>query len=153
MVCIMCGDALVRSAKTIVPCLQSSTVVVASWSGATWLFLVLGSCGSLSETWIPTCTVTYWSRRWCPLQKLFSNKTTSPNTPPRWQLPCCWRWWCGQVCLQTWTLLSTCGASTSGRWRSTMCLSSSSAVMSLWRSEEDASNNLCSSGELHAQED
>ncbi len=49
------------------------------------------------------------------LQKLFSNITTTPNTPPRWQLPCCWswrwRWWSGQVCLQTWTLLSTCGAS------------------------------------------
>ncbi len=69
------------------------------------------------------------------LQKLFSNITT-PNTPPRWQLPCCWswRWWSGQVCLQTWTLLSTCGASSSGRWRSTMCLTSSSSVMSLWRS-------------------
>ncbi len=25
------------------------------------------------------------------LQKLFSNITTTPNTPPRWQLPCCWR--------------------------------------------------------------
>ncbi len=25
-----------------------------------------GSCGSLRETWIPTCTVTLWSRRWCP---------------------------------------------------------------------------------------
>ncbi len=71
------------------------------------------------------------------LQKLFSNITT-PNTPPRWQLPCCWkwrwRWWSGQVCLQTWTLLSTCGASSSWRWRSTMCLTSSSSVMSLWRS-------------------
>ncbi len=70
------------------------------------------------------------------LQKLFSNITTTPNTPPRWQLPCCWRWrwWSGQVCLQTWTLLSTCGESSSGRWRSTMCLTSSSSVMSLWRS-------------------
>ncbi len=69
------------------------------------------------------------------LKKLFSNITT-PNIPPRWQLPCCWRWrwWSGQVCLQTWTLLSTCGASSSGRWRSTMCLTSSSSVMSLWRS-------------------
>ncbi len=68
------------------------------------------------------------------LQKLFSNITT-PNTPPRWQLPCCWRWrwWSGQVCLQTWTLLSTCGASSTGRWRSTMCLTSSSSVMSLWK--------------------
>ncbi len=26
------------------------------------------------------------------LQKLFSNITTTPNTPPRWQLPCFWRW-------------------------------------------------------------
>ncbi len=88
------------------------------------------------------------------LQKLFSNITT-PNTPPRWQLPCCWmwRWWSGQVCLQTWTLLSTCGASSSGRWRSTMCLTSSSCVMSWWGVEEDASNNPCSSGEVHAQED
>ncbi len=25
-----------------------------------------GSCGLLRETWIPTCTVTFWSRRWCP---------------------------------------------------------------------------------------
>ncbi len=63
------------------------------------------------------------------LQKLFSNITTTPNTPSRWQLPCS-----GQVCLQTWTLLSTCGASSSGRWRSTICLTSSSCVMSLWRS-------------------
>ncbi len=66
MVSRMCGDALVRSTKTIVPCLQSSMVVVASWSGAEWLLLVLGSCGSLRETWIPTCTVTFWSRGWCP---------------------------------------------------------------------------------------
>ncbi len=33
---------------------------------AAWLLLVLGSCGSLRETWIPTCAVTFWSRRWCP---------------------------------------------------------------------------------------
>ncbi len=70
------------------------------------------------------------------LKKLFSNITTTPNTPPRWQMSCCWRWrwWSGRVCLQTWTLLSTCGASSSRRWRSTMCLTSSSSVMSLWRS-------------------
>ncbi len=58
------------------------------------------------------------------------------NKLPRWQRPCCWRikWWSGPVYLQTWTLLSTCGASSSGRWRSTMCLTSSSSMMSLWRS-------------------
>ncbi len=57
------------------------------------------------------------------LQKLFFNITTQ-NTPPRWQLPCCWRWrwWSGQVCLQTWTLLSICGASSSRRWISPRCL-------------------------------
>ncbi len=51
-------------------------------------------------------------------QKMSSNITT-PNTLPRWQLPCCWRWrWLsGQVCLQTWTLLSTCGASSTRSWR------------------------------------
>ncbi len=66
MVSSMCGDALVRSTKKIVPCLQSSMVMVASWSGAAWVLLVLGNCGSLRETWITTCTVTFWSRRWCP---------------------------------------------------------------------------------------
>ncbi len=66
MVSSMCGDTLVWSTKKIVPCLQSSMVVVASWSGAAWLLLVVGSCGSLRETWIPTCIVTFWSRRWCP---------------------------------------------------------------------------------------
>ncbi len=126
---------LVRSTTKILPCLQSSMVVVASWSGAAWVLLVLGSCGSLRETWIPTCYCDILKQKMLPsLQKLFSYITTTPNTPPRWQLPCCWSWWSGQVCLQTWTLLSTCGASSSRKWRSTMCLTSSSSVMSLWRS-------------------
>ncbi len=132
MVSSMSGDALVRSTKKIEPCLQSNTVVVASWSGAAWLLLVLGSCGSLR---IPKCAVTFWSRRWCPpSETVFQHNT--PNTAPRWQLPYwwSWRWWSGQLCIQTWTLLSTCGASSSGRWRSTMCLTSRSSVMSLWRS-------------------
>ncbi len=49
MVSSMCGDALVRSTKKIVSCVQSSMVVVASSSGAAWLLLVLGSCGSLRK--------------------------------------------------------------------------------------------------------
>ncbi len=53
-----------RSTKKIVPCLQSSMVVVASWSGAAWVLLVLGSCGSFNFS--TTCTETFWSRRWCP---------------------------------------------------------------------------------------
>ncbi len=32
-------------------------------SGAAW---VLGSYSSLREPWMPTCTVTYWSRAWSP---------------------------------------------------------------------------------------
>ncbi len=84
MVSSMCGDALVRSTKKIVPCLQSSMVVVASWSGAAWLLLVLGSCGSLRETWILTCTVTFWSRRWFPpfrncAERQFSNIIITPK--------------------------------------------------------------------------
>ncbi len=49
MVSSMCGDALVRSTKKNVSCLQSIMVVVASWSGAAWVPLVLGSCGSMKH--------------------------------------------------------------------------------------------------------
>ncbi len=52
----MCDDALVRKARKIVPCQQSSMVVVATWSGAAWLLLVLGSCGLLRERREP-----YWA--------------------------------------------------------------------------------------------
>ncbi len=93
-----------------------------------------GSCGSLRGNMDSNMYCDILKQKMMPsLQKLFSYINT-PNTLPRWQLPCCWRWWSGQVCLQTWTLLSSCGASSSGRWRSTMCLTSSSSVMSLWRS-------------------
>ncbi len=124
MVSSMCGDALVRSTKTIVPCLQSSVVdgSIVVWgcmttAGTGELRLIEGNmdsnmyCDILKQNLMPS------------LQKLFSNIPT-PNTPPRWQLPCYWRWrsWSGHVCLQTWTLLTTCGASSSGKWRSTMCL-------------------------------
>ncbi len=90
------------------------------------------------------------------LQKLFSIITTTPKTQPRWQLTYCWRWrwWSGQVCLQTWTLLSTCGASSSGRWRSTVSnIQQLRDVIIYGGGEEDDSNNLCSSGEFHSQED
>ncbi len=54
-----------KSTKTSVSCLQSSMVVVVSWSGA-WVLSALGSYSSLRESWMPTCTVTYWSRAWSP---------------------------------------------------------------------------------------
>ncbi len=75
------------------------------------------------------------------LQKLISNRTNHPKhtTKMTTALLLRWRWWSGQVCLQTWTLLSTCGASSSRRWRSAMCLTSSSSVISLWGVEKEAS--------------
>ncbi len=66
MVSSMCGGNQVRSAKTSVSCLQSSMVVRVSWSGAAWVLPALGSYSSLREPWMPTCTVTYWSRAWSP---------------------------------------------------------------------------------------
>ncbi len=52
-------------------------------SGAAWVLPALGSYSSLREPWMPTCTVTYWSRAWYP-----PNMITTPNTPPRRPLPC-----------------------------------------------------------------
>ncbi len=56
----------VRRTKTRMSCLQSSMVVGVSWSGAVWVLPALGSFSSLREPWMPTCTVTYWSRAWSP---------------------------------------------------------------------------------------
>ncbi len=66
MVSSVCGANQVRSTKTSLSCLQSSMVVGVSWSGATWVLLALGSYSSLRESWMPTCTVTDWSRAWSP---------------------------------------------------------------------------------------
>ncbi len=41
-------------------------VVGVSWSGVAWVLPALGSYSSLREPWMPTCTVTYWSRPWSP---------------------------------------------------------------------------------------
>ncbi len=66
MVSSVCGGNQVRSTKTSVSCLQSSMVVGVSWSGAAWVLPALGSYSSLREPWMPTCTVTYWSRAGSP---------------------------------------------------------------------------------------
>ncbi len=66
MVSSVCGGNQVRSTKTSVSCLQSGMVVGVSWSGAAWVLPALGSYNSLREPWMPTCTVTYWSRAWSP---------------------------------------------------------------------------------------
>ncbi len=62
MVLSVCGGNQVRSTKTSLSCLQSSMVMGVSWSGAAWVLPALESYSSLREPWMPTCTVTYWSR-------------------------------------------------------------------------------------------
>ncbi len=49
---------------SVKPVIVTSLVVGVSWSGAAWVLPALGSYSSLREPWIPTCTVTYWSRAW-----------------------------------------------------------------------------------------
>ncbi len=66
MVSSVCGGNQVRRTKTSVSFLQSSMVMGVSWSGAAWVLPALGSYSSLREPWMPTCTVTYWSRAWSP---------------------------------------------------------------------------------------
>ncbi len=88
-----CQACVVRSTKTSMSCLQSSMVVGVSWSGVARVLPALGSYSSLREPWMPTCTVTYWSRAWSPpfgdwAAGHYSNMITTPNTPPRWPLPC-----------------------------------------------------------------
>ncbi len=66
MVSSLCGGNQVRITQTSVSCLQSSMVVGVSWSRAAWVLPALGSNSSLREPWMPTSTVTYWSRAWSP---------------------------------------------------------------------------------------
>ncbi len=82
MLSSVCSGNQVRSTKTSVSCLQSSMVVGVSWSGAAWVLPVPGSYSSLREPWMPTCTVTYWSRAWSPPFRdwavvKYSNMTTT----------------------------------------------------------------------------
>ncbi len=77
-------------------------VVGLSWSGAAWVLPALGSYGSLREPWMPTCTITYWSRAWSPpfgdwAAGKYSNMIMTPNTPPRRPLPCNRSWGKGNL--------------------------------------------------------
>ncbi len=113
-----------------------------------WGCMTTRGTGELRFIEVPTCTVTLWSKRWCPpfrncVERQFYNITATPNTPPNGTaLLMKLKVMSGQICLQTWTLLSTCGASSSGRWRSTMSLTSSSSMMSLWRSGRGCQQQL-----------
>ncbi len=92
-----------------------------SWSGAAWVLLVLGSYSSLKEPWMSIYTVTYWSRAWSPpvgdwAAGQYSNMITTT------------------ALLKKLRVKVICGASANGRWRSARSLTSTSSVMSSWRS-------------------
>ncbi len=66
MVSSVCGGTRWWGVQRRCVCLQSSMVVEVSWSEAAWVLPAVGSYSSLREPWMPTCTVTYWSRSWSP---------------------------------------------------------------------------------------
>ncbi len=92
------------------------------------------------------------------LQKLFSIITTTPKTQPRWQLTYCWRWrwWSGQA----WNLYPDLKPIEHiwGILKRKVEKHHVSNIQQLhdviiYGVEEDAINNLCSSGEFHSHED
>ena len=94
---LMCGGDPVRSTEISVSCLQSSMVVVMSWSKIAWVLQVLESYISLRETWTPTYTVKYCCGSWSPPSRNWfagqcSIMKITPNTPPRRPL-LYWRGW------------------------------------------------------------
>ncbi len=124
MVSSVCGRKQVRSTKTSVYCLQSSMVVGVLWSGAAWVLPALGSYSSLREPWMPTCAVTYWSRAWSPpFGAVFQHDNVPKHTSET-----------TTALLKKLRVKLICGASSNGRWRSARSLTSTSFVMSSWRS-------------------
>ncbi len=122
MVSSVCGGDQVRSKKTSVSCLQSSMMVGVPWSGAAW---ALPSYSSLREPWMPTCTVTYWSRAWSPpfgdRAALFQHDNDPKHTSKM-----------TTALLKKLRVKVICGASSNERWRSSRSLTSTSSLMSSW---------------------
>ncbi len=117
-VCGGTGGNQVRSTKTSVSCLQSSMLVGVSWSGAAWVLPALGSYSKLREPWMPTCTVTYWSRAWSPpfgdwVAGQYSNMIMTPNTSKT-----------TTALLKKLMVKVICGAFSNRRWSSTRSLTS-----------------------------
>ncbi len=120
MVSSVCGANQVRSTKTSVSCLQSSMVVGVSWSGAAWELLALGSinmyCDILKQSMIP-------SLRRLGLRAVFQHDNDPKHTSKR-----------TTALLKKLRVKVIYEASSNGRWRSTRSLTSTSSVMSSWRS-------------------
>ncbi len=147
----MCGGNQVRSTKTRVSCLQSSMGVGVSWSGAAWVLPALWSYSSLRETWMRTCTVTYWSRAWSPpfgdsAAGQYSNMITTTALLKKMR-----------VKVMDWPSMSPDLNPIEHLWGILKQKVEERKVSNIHQlldivMEEDSSGNLWSSGELHAQE-
>ncbi len=83
MVSSVCGGNQVRSTKTSMSYLQSSMVVVVSWSGAAWVLPALGNYNSLRETMN--------ANMYCDITEAehdpFPSETGPQGSIPTWQRP------------------------------------------------------------------
>ena len=70
MMSVICGSGLLNSTIIIVPCLQSSLVVVASWFGAASMLASLGKCSSQGIMDCNMCCGILKQNMMPPLQKL-----------------------------------------------------------------------------------
>ncbi len=98
-------------------------------SRAAWVLPALGSYSSLREPWMPTCTVTYWSRAGSPpFRRLGHRAVFQHDNDPKHTFKTT------TALLKKLRVKVICGASSNGRWSSARSLTSTRSVMSSWRS-------------------
>ncbi len=110
-------------------------VVECHGSGAAWELPALASYSSLREPWMPTYTVTYWSRAWSPP---FGDWATGQYSKMRTTTALLKKLWVKVMDLPSMSPdlnpIEHLWASSNGRWKSVSSLTSTSSVMSSWRS-------------------